>query len=119
VRERLVSQRTAIINQIRAFLLERGIAVRHGLRFLRAELPGILAKCSAACSRFLHGPSVPCHILQHMRGYGAPPYPRPRPSAAGFRSDARVKCPNTASISPGLSRTTSWCRRISSACTSI
>jgi transposase len=44
VRERLVSQRTGIINQIRAFLLERGIAVRQGLRFLRAELPGILAK---------------------------------------------------------------------------
>ena len=37
VRERLVSQRTGIINQIRAFLLERGIAVRQGLRFLRAE----------------------------------------------------------------------------------
>src|SRR5262249_24623004 len=44
VRERLVGQRTAIINQIRAFLLERGIAVRQGLRFLRAELPSILAK---------------------------------------------------------------------------
>jgi transposase len=28
VRERLVSQRTGIINQIRAFMLERGIAVR-------------------------------------------------------------------------------------------
>src|ERR1700748_3444636 len=43
VRERLVSQRTGIINQIRAFLLERGVAVRQGLRFLRVELPGILA----------------------------------------------------------------------------
>jgi transposase len=43
VRERLVGQRTGIINQIRAFVLERGIAVRQGLRFLRAELPGILA----------------------------------------------------------------------------
>jgi transposase len=43
VRERVVGQRTSIINQIRAFLLERGIAVRQGLRFLRAELPGILA----------------------------------------------------------------------------
>jgi len=43
VRERLVGQRTGIINQIRAFLLERGVAVRQGLRFLRAELPGILA----------------------------------------------------------------------------
>src|SRR5580704_12022839 len=43
VRQRLVSQRTGIINQIRAFLLERGIAVRQGLRFLRTELPIILA----------------------------------------------------------------------------
>jgi len=43
VRERLVGQRTGVVNQIRAFLLERGIAVRQGLRFLRAELPGILA----------------------------------------------------------------------------
>ena len=44
VRERLVSQRTGIINQICAFLLERGIGVRQGQRFLRAELPGILAR---------------------------------------------------------------------------
>ena len=50
VRERLVSQRTGIINQIRAFLLERGIAVRQGLRFLRAELPGILATRSEVLS---------------------------------------------------------------------
>jgi transposase len=39
----LVSQRTGTINQIRAFLLERGIAVRQGQRFLRAGLPDILA----------------------------------------------------------------------------
>jgi transposase len=50
VRERLVSQRTGIINQLRAFLLERGIAVRQGLRFLRAELPGILARQTDALS---------------------------------------------------------------------
>jgi transposase len=31
VRERLVRQRTGTINQIRAFLLERGVAVRQGL----------------------------------------------------------------------------------------
>jgi transposase len=43
VRERLVSQRTGVINQIRAFLLERGLAVRQGFRFLRAELPRLLA----------------------------------------------------------------------------
>ena len=43
VRERLVSQRTGIMNQIRAFLLERGVPIRQGQRFLRAELPRILA----------------------------------------------------------------------------
>src|SRR5213080_3861115 len=54
VRERLVSQRTGIINQIRAFLLERGVAVRQGLRFLRTELPRILAApCDALSPRML------------------------------------------------------------------
>ena len=43
VRARLVSQRTGIINQIRAFLLERGVALRQGQRFLRSALPAILA----------------------------------------------------------------------------
>jgi transposase len=50
VRERLVSQRTGIINQIRAFLLERGIAVRQGVRFLRTELPIILTTRSNVLS---------------------------------------------------------------------
>ena len=43
MRARLVSQRTCIINQIRAFPAGAGIAVRQGQRFLRAELPRILA----------------------------------------------------------------------------
>ena len=34
--------------QTAAFLLERGVAVRQGLRFLRAELPIILATCRRA-----------------------------------------------------------------------
>jgi transposase len=50
VRERLVSQRTGVINQIRAFLLERGIAVRQGRQCLRAELPTILATRSDVLS---------------------------------------------------------------------
>jgi Transposase len=53
VRERLVSQRTGIVNQIRAFLLERGIAVRQGLRFLRIELPRILTMPSDVLSHAL------------------------------------------------------------------
>jgi len=55
VREGLVRQRTRIINQIRAFLLECGIAVRQGFRFLRSELPGILAQRSDVLSpRMVH-----------------------------------------------------------------
>ena len=44
VRSRLVSERTAVINQIRGFLLERSIIVRQGQRFLRQALLDILAK---------------------------------------------------------------------------
>jgi len=42
VRSRLVSRRTATVNQIRAFLIEQGIAVRVGLRALRSSLFEIL-----------------------------------------------------------------------------
>jgi transposase len=62
VRERLVGQRTGIINQIRAFLLERGIAVRQGLRFLRAELPSILAAPSDVLSPRM------AHIVENLAG---------------------------------------------------
>jgi transposase len=42
VRSRLVSRRTATINQIRSFLIEQGIAVRAGPRALRNSLFAIL-----------------------------------------------------------------------------
>ena len=42
VRSRLVGQRTGLINQIRGFLIERGIAVRQGVMPLRKALPDIL-----------------------------------------------------------------------------
>jgi transposase len=42
VRARLVSRRTATINQIRAFLIELGIAVRTGTNSLRRSLSAIL-----------------------------------------------------------------------------
>lgn len=42
VRARLVSRRTATINQIRAFLVEQGITVRPGLRALKNSFEAIL-----------------------------------------------------------------------------
>src|SRR5215470_14687905 len=50
VRARLVSQRTAATNQIRGFLIERGITVRQGLMPLRKALPEILSSSSGALS---------------------------------------------------------------------
>jgi len=43
VRQRLVGRRTALINQLRAILLERGIIVPQRRRVLAAQLPAILA----------------------------------------------------------------------------
>src|SRR5271163_2358191 len=42
VRERWVMRRTSIVNQIRGLLLERGITLRKGRRYVDAALPGIL-----------------------------------------------------------------------------
>jgi transposase len=42
VRERWVVRRTAVINQIRGLLLERGITIRKGRRYIEESLPGIL-----------------------------------------------------------------------------
>ena len=50
VRARLVRERTATVNAIRAFLLERGIAVAQGIHRLRKALPDIFAKAPDALS---------------------------------------------------------------------
>lgn len=42
VRERWVMRRTAVVNQIRGLLLERGITLRQGRRHLETALPAIL-----------------------------------------------------------------------------
>src|SRR3984957_19297692 len=43
VRERWVMRRTAVVNQIRGLLLERGITLPKGRRYVDEPLPGILA----------------------------------------------------------------------------
>ena len=56
VRERWVMRRTAIVNQIRGLLLERGITLRKGRRHLDHALPGILEDAETKLSgalRFL------------------------------------------------------------------
>jgi transposase len=50
IRSRLVWQRTAIINQIHGFLIERGITVRQGPGPLRKVLPQVLSSPPEALS---------------------------------------------------------------------
>jgi transposase len=52
VRERLVKNRTALVNQIRGLLLEYGVVIPQGLSRLRQRLPGILedADNSLSCA---------------------------------------------------------------------
>ena len=50
VRERWVMRRTAVVNQIRGLLLERGITLRKGRCHVDAALPGILEDASAKLS---------------------------------------------------------------------
>ena len=50
VRSRLVSQRTGVINQIRGFLIERGVTVRQGPVPLRKALSAILSASTSTLS---------------------------------------------------------------------
>jgi transposase len=61
VRQRLVGRRTALINQLRAILLERGITVPQRRRVLEAGLPAILADEQVGLS-----PRVR-HLIEDMR----------------------------------------------------
>src|SRR5437764_13045888 len=50
IRDRLVARRTSVINQIRAFLLARGISFRKGPASLRRQMPEILENADAKLS---------------------------------------------------------------------
>lgn len=67
VRARLVRHRTSVINQIRALLLDRGIAVRQGRHHLRQALPDILGQeaehLSPRMVRMICGLSADWHHL--------------------------------------------------------
>ena len=71
-RDRLVGERTALINQLRAFLLERGIIVPQGRRKLELHLETLLAAEQVSLS-----PRTRL-LIEDMRGRVAragPPHP--------------------------------------------
>lgn len=61
VRNRLVARRTSVINQLRAFLLERGITPRAGRAHLERRLPDILREAEQSLSLRLQ------HVLHRLR----------------------------------------------------
>jgi transposase len=66
VRDRLVSRRTSVINQLRAFLLERGITFRTGRAYLKRQMPSILENAEITMS-----PRMRCllhHLWQEWKG---------------------------------------------------
>src|ERR687898_734146 len=60
MRDRLVERRTSLINQFRAFLLERGITPRAGRESLRRELPALLVVAEQSLSGRMY------HLLERM-----------------------------------------------------
>jgi transposase len=62
VRDRLVARRTGVINQLRAFLLERGLTPRTGRQHLARILPELLAEAGDALS-----PAMEL-IIERLRG---------------------------------------------------
>ena len=92
VRSRLVRQRTAIINQIRGFLIERGITVRQGPAPLRKALPGDLELTSRG--------ALAAHAASHRRA-------RVRTGAASM--SASKPCQPRSRASP---RTMAACQRL-------
>ena len=67
-RDRLIGARTALINQLRAILLERGITMPRGRRKLQRQLSLLLEKDGGlpissrmmVCRRAKPGPGSPC-----------------------------------------------------------
>ena len=58
VRERLIRNRTALVNQIRGLLYEDGIIIQQGITFLRREFPEILCENDyrlSCASKILYG----------------------------------------------------------------
>ena len=76
VRDRLVARRTSVINQIRAFLLERGLVFDKKPAKLKAAMADILENVEAALTR----------LIRRQR-FCLPPAPRVR-SVAGHRATA-------------------------------
>ena len=83
-RDRLVGERTALINQLRAILLERGIIVPQGRRKLQRQLAAMIDEAGGM-------PVSPRmqSLVEDMRAQWA----RARPTDRGLRRRVRCRAP--------------------------
>ena len=99
VRSRLVSRRTATVNQIRAFLIEQGITVRRGLAALRNSLLIILKNRSDEISPRMHK----LILNLHQDWIGLDERVKMTPSEIEDVSKAEVNCQHLMTIHSPLS----------------
>ena len=69
IRDRVVHHRTAVINQIRGFLLERGITFAQGPANLRKQMPGILEDADQNLTPRMR--NLLDHLWQEWKGLNA------------------------------------------------
>jgi hypothetical protein len=122
VRSRLVRRRRAIINQIRGFLIERGVAVRQGPGPLRKVLPELLSSPPEALSPrilrliaeldedwrrldertlFVPAPTLSSNGVPPRRGALSGPGSTRPPSASRIAICSRSPSPTSSHASPG------------------
>jgi transposase len=69
VREQWVKRRTAVINQVRGLLLERGLTIRKGRKYLETSLPGLLEDAENKLSGSLRALLIQLQIeMRHLDG---------------------------------------------------
>ena len=99
VRDRLVHRRTAVINQIRGFLLERGITFAKGPANLRNQMPAILEdaeqnitpRMRTAAGSGLAGVEATARSTSLMSATRSNASPTQDAAASGLRADPRSR----------------------------
>ena len=101
IRDRLIGQRTAVINQIRAFLLEYGLPVKEGRPSLSGSLPDILEDATNGLSDRMR--QLLAQLREHWGAAG-------RPGSGSAQVSRRCACNSADRSGNSKPSSTSWRR---------